>query len=90
MDEQTRQIRMAELARDILVLSRNTLLVNLRFLDAAVSRLEPVPNPFLPLAVDGRHLFYEPSAVLQAYKNEPAGIVHDWLHVLLHCVFRHM
>lgn len=51
--------RREALAKDILILSRNTLLVNLRFLDLALSRfaLVPVPplNPLLleSIAVDG-------------------------------------
>ena len=32
--------RIAELAKDTLILSRNTLLVNLRFLDCALSMLD--------------------------------------------------
>lgn len=40
MDE--RQKKLDKLARDVLLLSRNTLLVNLRFLDMALSRLELV------------------------------------------------
>ena len=36
MAEKTEKLN--KLARDVLILSRNTLLVNLRFLDAALSR----------------------------------------------------
>ena len=55
--------RREALAKDILILSRNTLLVNLRFLDLALScfALVPVPplNPLLleSVAVDGAHIF---------------------------------
>lgn len=34
-----------ELAREVLLLSRNTLLVNLRFLDAALNEFELEPGP---------------------------------------------
>ena len=42
------QQRAEVLARDVLQLARNTLLVNLRFLDAALSQfaLTPAPLPF--------------------------------------------
>ena len=39
------QEKLNKLARDVLILSRNTLLVNLRFLDAALSQFEFVPWP---------------------------------------------
>ena len=48
-----KQERISNLAREILKLSRNTLLVNLRFLDSALSRLTPEENPELSFATDG-------------------------------------
>ena len=88
MDE--RENRISELARDVLRLSRNTLLVNLRFLDAALSRLELTELPELTYATDGRHLAYDPRHVLKCYRSERAIPVRDYLHIVLHCVFRHM
>ncbi len=82
--------RMSDLAREVLRLSRNTLLVNLRFLDAALSRLEPVEVPDLTYATDGRTLAYDPRHVLKCYKQERAVPVRDYLHLVLHCVYRHM
>lgn len=88
MDEQFEKLnRTDKLAREILLLSRNTLLVNLRFLDAALSRLTPVP--WLCLCTDGRALGYDPRALLLSYKAERAEPVRSYLHVVLHCVFRH-
>ena len=52
MDEQLEKRN--KLAADVLCLSRNTLVVNLRFLDAALSRLEPMATEQLSLATDGR------------------------------------
>lgn len=77
------------LAWDILILSRNTLLVNLRFLDAALSMFTPVPSE-LPLATDGRKLYYNCRHVLLQYKEEKKASVRDYLHLVMHCVFRHM
>ena len=39
-DKQDKLNKLNKLARDVLILSRNTLLVNLRFLDAALSQFE--------------------------------------------------
>ena len=82
--------RASELAREVLRLSRNQLLVNLRFLDAALSRLEPTEIPELPYATDGHYLAYDPMHVLTCYKNDRAIPVRDYLHIVLHCVYRHM
>lgn len=77
------------LAREILLLSRNTLLVNLRFLDAALSQFALTPAS-LPFATDGQNLYYDPRHVLLRYKEEKEQSVRDYLHLVFHCVFRHM
>ena len=82
--------RIEALAREVLQLSRNTLLVNLRFLDAALSRLEWKTIPELTYATDGRFLLYDPRHILKCYKLERAVPVRDYLHIVLHCVYRHM
>lgn len=78
------------LAREILLLSRNTLLVNLRFLDAALSRFTLTPIEGSALLTDGKHLFYDPVHVLESYKAAKEIPVRDYLHIVMHCVFRHM
>lgn len=83
-----KQQKMDQLAREVLLLSRNTLLVNLRFLDAALSQFALIPGPW-PLAVDGEHIYYDASAVLRVYRQEKERSVRDYLHMVLHCVFRH-
>ena len=88
------------LARDTLRLSRNTLLVNLRFMDRALSMLGMVccPGGIVPdtgfplgggLAVTGRVIFYDPVWVLMRYRGEKEAIVRDYLHMVFHCVFHH-
>ena len=79
-----------KLAEDVLHLSRNTLLVNLRFLDAALNELELIPVDEVNLATDGQFLAYNPTFVLKRYKQEREEIVRAYLHMLFHGVFRHM
>ncbi len=79
-----------QLAREVLKLSRNTLLVHLRFLDMALSRLRPAATDLAELATDGQFLAYDPGFVLRRYKQAKETPVQDYLHVVLHCVFRHM
>ena len=74
MNEQ--DTRISELAGEVLRLSRNTLLVNLRFLDAALSRLEPMELPELIYATDGRYLAYDPRHVCPLRRLRSHGRVH--------------
>lgn len=89
MNEQRRQ-RQDELAREVLTLSRNTLLVDLRFLDMALSQFKLVPIDTSTLMTDGKHFFYHPSHVLKTYISGKEIPVRDYLHIVLHCVFQHM
>lgn len=83
------QEQLDKLARDVLILSRNTLLVNLRFLDSALSQFKFVPYEG-SLATEGRHICYNPIEILKRYKNEKEVSVRDYLHLVMHCIFRHM
>lgn len=78
------------LAREILKMSRDTLLVNLRFLDMALSQLAYVPAEIGTLAVDGTNIFYQAGYILRTYREAREAPVRDYLHMVLHCVFRHM
>ncbi len=79
-----------QLALETLKLSRNTLLVNLRFLDRALSSLTPIRLDGTSLMTDGRHILYDPRHVLKRYMLARETPTRDYLHVVLHCVFRHM
>ena len=83
-------IRISELARQVLNMSRNQLLVNLRFLDVALSRFVLFVCEEIPFGTDGRLLFYSPRHILKCYKSEQSVMVRNYLHLLLHAVYRHM
>lgn len=77
------------LARQALDLARTELLVSLRFMNAAFSRLAYFPAPGSTLATDGAHLRYDPISIARAYAEEPASIARSYLHIVLHNVFLH-
>ncbi|MBQ6583038.1 MAG: metallopeptidase [Mogibacterium sp.] len=80
-----------ELAADILRLSQNTLLINLRFLEAAFVRIIPGHDlDALGMATDGRFLYYNSVHVCRLYKMAKELPTRDYLHVVLHCLFRHL
>lgn len=85
-----KQEKLNKLARDVLILSRNTLLVNLRFLDAALSQFELFPIEESSLLTDGKHILYNPKHILANYKMAKEIPVRDYLHIVMHCVFKHM
>ena len=86
-DERDRRID--ALARDVLLLSRNTLLVHLRFLDAALSRFTFERSDDGHIATDGQVFRYNPRHVLLSYRDEREAPTRDYLHLVLHCAFRH-
>ena len=81
--------RAVELAGQTLALARNTLLIRLRFLDAAINRLQTAVHAEIAFASDGNCLYYEPFSLLKRYKEEPGAMNRDLLHVLLHSLLRH-
>ena len=91
MTEEEKTKRAGELAREILAYARNSLLVNMRFLDSALSRFEWRDDiPDMTFATDGRYLCYDPMHVLRRFKTGKTVMTRDYLHVVMHCIFRHM
>ena len=90
LEEEKKKEKAGQLAAQILQLARDSILVQLRFLDVALSRLKPLESPGLNgVAMDTVSLFYDPVYVLQKYRDEPGYGGRLYLHVLLHCIFYH-
>lgn len=77
-----------QISSKVMQLSVAALLLNMRFFARAVNRL-PYFRSGKGYTCDGRRLTYEPELVLKRYKQSERLPVHDYLHMLLHCVFRH-
>lgn len=85
--------KLIEISNEIIKLAKNTLLVNLRFMDLAIGQFNNSisPTSMIPsYATDGKHLLYNPENVLSSYKQEKENVPRDFLHVIMHCIFRHM
>lgn len=78
-----------EIAKNILILSRNTLLVNFRFLDVALSRLKPVVYGD-SLMCDGKYIYYNSRLVINLYLSSREGPTRAYFHMMMHCIFSHM
>ena len=78
------------LAVDVLNLSRNTLIINLRFMDKAISMLNYKSISELDgFAVDGTTIYYDPVAVLKSFSEERTRMARQYLHMVLHCIYQH-
>ena len=72
MEEKNSQKALYDLAAEVMELSRNTLLVDWRFLDVALSKLTLSPSEkTASLMTDGETLFYAPRHILRSYKADP-------------------
>ena len=81
----------ARMGGEVLAVVRSGLYLDFRFLDQALSALDPVPDERCGvLATDGRILCYQPSALLRLYQQNPKYLNRLYLHTVFHCVFRHL
>lgn len=88
--ENEKQKNIEQLAAQVLSLARDSIVVNMRFMDVALAGLSPIPRKQLGcLYCDGSHLYYDPVVILKKYREEPQTIVHMYLHILFHCIFYH-
>lgn len=82
--------RINTLAQKIMGYARDTILVNLRFLDVAVSALMPEPRAGMGgFASNGSKIYYDPVFLLKKYQEEPAFALRIYLHILFHLIFFH-
>lgn len=92
-DEKTERFnRAARLATDIIEECRVQLMLKFRFLDLALWRMELVPvhaHARYPLSTDGKNIYFEPYSVLARFEESFDEAVRDYLHLVLHCIFRH-
>ena len=89
-EQAQRRERAEELAGQVMQLARDSIVVNLRFLDAALSRIKTEIRHGLGGAyAAGNQLYYDPFWLLKKYQEESGYPVRLYLHVLFHHVFYH-
>ena len=86
---QTECEQVEALARDMLEQARETLAMTFRYLDVALWHMPMESRIFdTALATDGVTLFFDPYRTVSRFRESPDDIVRDYLHLLLHCIFR--
>lgn len=86
-----KQKKVEKIAAEILQMSKNKLLVNMRFMDMPLNqfRISPKPELTSSAASDGDVYIYNPVHILSAYMRDENLPTRNFLHTVLHCVFKH-
>ena len=90
--KQARWERAENLARDVIDECRIQLMLKFRFLDLALWRMNTEAVHITgryALATDGKWVMFEPFSVLGRFDFGFHESVRDYLHLVLHCIFRH-
>lgn len=88
--EKEKEKYLRELAAKTMGYARDSILVNMRFLDVALSGLVPEAREGTgSFACDGVKMYYDPVFLLKSSQKEPAFAVRMYLHILFHMIFYH-
>ena len=79
------------ICRKILESSRNALYINMRYLDVALSSLAWEITTDIPrIGTDGLKIAYAPHYLADLYRDNPMLVNRVFLHMVFHCIFRHL
>lgn len=79
------------ICRKVLESSRNALYINMRYLDVALSSLAWEITTDIPrIGTDGLKIAYEPHYLADLYRENPMLVNRVYLHMVFHCIFRHL
>ncbi len=91
-EKQQRWLQAEKVALEIIEESRVSLMLKFRFLDLALWRMPSeavhVQGRY-PMATDGKKVYFEPYAVVGRFEESFDEQVRDYLHLVMHCIFRH-
>ena len=91
-EKQQRWDRAAKVALEIVDESRVQLMLKFRFLDLALWRMPAEPVHVQGrywLATDAQKIYFEPYSALMRFEQGFDEAVRDYLHLVMHCIFRH-
>lgn len=78
------------MALEVLEVTRSELYLHLRFLSLAIGGLAPTPSAQVRgMGTDGLRLLAEPKRLIRVFPKNPVLLNREYLHQLLHCIFRH-
>lgn len=91
MEEQTMEQRLDEIGRKILILTRNELYMKMRFMDVSLSAFQYVQDMSVAfIGTDGENLYFDGKMLGGEYRQCRTNVCRGYLHLVLHCIFRHV
>lgn len=79
-----------KIAKEIMEFVRRTLLIHMRYFDRAIYALPfRQHDQIMGVGTDGRFLYYSNYYAVQMFRYDKGRLHRDYLHNLLHCIFRH-
>lgn len=88
MDRAQQREKIRNIARQIMFSAKNSLIVHLRFLDYAINRLRLAEYDEY-ICTDGTLIQYNPFFILHCYSKDKNMVTRMYMHMVLHCTFRH-
>jgi len=88
--EETSPKNLDTIGMSILRNARNELFMNMPYLDLALSALRFEPGSTQSLATNGAVLYYDGAYLSDRYLRSPNWADRAYLHVILHCMLRHL
>ena len=83
--------RLDQIGREILGICRDELYFSMRFLDVALSSFVYVMDSGVsPFGTDGYHMYFHPREMGGMYRENRILVNRGYLHMVLHCIFRHI
>lgn len=77
------------LSKKIVSSAKNMILIKYRFLDVALMQLD-FKITDKDTYTDGYTLYFNKEKLLRGYANDSTIVLHEYLHVLMHCIFQHL
>lgn len=87
-----RRLQEDALGKDIIDECRTQLMMKFRFLDLALWRMDLEPmrvGARYPLATDTKRVLFDPPREIARFGESFEETVRDYLHLVMHCIFRH-
>lgn len=83
--------RLEQIGREILGICRDELYFSMRFLDVALSSfIYTMDAEISPFGTDGYHMYFHPRELGGLYRENRILVNRGYLHMVLHCIFRHI
>ena len=84
-------LKLDRIGREILGICRDELYFSMRFMDVALSsfayQMDAAASPF---GTDGYRMYFHPQELGGLYRENRILVNRGYLHMVLHCIFRHM